>query len=510
MDYMKRVLLDTNMLIYREGEKTLAQDVQNVLRLLMDSDVYKACIHPLSVQVLKKHRNEEQQTVILSKIILYPKIENPPKPNQEFLNECGDNSCDNDYIDNCLLYSVKKESVDYFITNDKRLLKKAKRMNLGERVLSIADAICLLEKNDNTVSAVPLDFIEEEYLYNIDLNNTFFNSLKEDYKTFEDWFIKKSRMQTKAYITYMDRERKNIGAFLLLKIEDENEEYLDLHKPFQSGKRVKVSTLKVSDNGKSLGEAFIKIMIDYTVKNDIDELYVTIFPKHKRLISLLQEYGFYLHTLKETETKRGMEKECVFVKNMSENNGSYPVVSITNQNVFIVPIKHEFFQMLFPEGNELLQLSLPFVNGIASYSNAIKKVYISKSKIKMIKQGDILLFYASEIKKEFRCIGVVDEVFRAREIDTFENFNKIVKRRTVYDHDYLKNSFENNDIIIFFKYYSNLNRYVTLTEAKEHDIILAPPQTIQSISIEKFLRLIELSNSKKFIRLNNDKEGWTI
>ena len=47
---MKYVLLDTNVLIYREGEKVLDKDVQTISRLLMDSDEFRLCIHPLSIK----------------------------------------------------------------------------------------------------------------------------------------------------------------------------------------------------------------------------------------------------------------------------------------------------------------------------------------------------------------------------------------------------------------------------------------------------------------------------
>ena len=33
--------------------------------------------------------------------------------------------------------------------------------------------------------------IEEKYLYNIDINDKFFDSLKEDYADFTKWFLRK-------------------------------------------------------------------------------------------------------------------------------------------------------------------------------------------------------------------------------------------------------------------------------------------------------------------------------
>ena len=47
---MEYILLDTNILIYREGEKILEPDVQLLSRLLMDSMDYKLCVHPMSIE----------------------------------------------------------------------------------------------------------------------------------------------------------------------------------------------------------------------------------------------------------------------------------------------------------------------------------------------------------------------------------------------------------------------------------------------------------------------------
>lgn len=58
---MEYILLDTNILIYREGEKKLDKDILTLSRLLMDSIEYKLVIHPLSIEELKniKIKNKE-------------------------------------------------------------------------------------------------------------------------------------------------------------------------------------------------------------------------------------------------------------------------------------------------------------------------------------------------------------------------------------------------------------------------------------------------------------------
>ena len=56
-------------------------------------------------------------------------------------------------------------------------------------------------------------------MYNVEIEDNFFDSLKADYKGFENWYKKKSLEGKKAYITrYSNNE---ISSFLMLKVEDE-------------------------------------------------------------------------------------------------------------------------------------------------------------------------------------------------------------------------------------------------------------------------------------------------
>lgn len=72
----------------------------------------------------------------------------------------------------------------------------------------------------------------------------------------------------------------------MLKIEKEDEDYSNFEIPFKKDKRVKISTFKVVDNGKAIGEILLKIVFDYALANNVQEIYITIFDKHKRLIDM--------------------------------------------------------------------------------------------------------------------------------------------------------------------------------------------------------------------------------
>lgn len=159
--------------------------------------------------------------------------------------------------------------------------------------------------------------IKKEYLYNIDLKDDFFESLRENYFEFNEWFKRKQQEGAQAYIT-TTKENK-ITSFLLLKEENEKEDYSFFKEPFKPGKRIKISTFKVSDTGKKIGKTFIKIILNEASKKNVEEIYVTIFAKQKPLIHLLEQNGFKLFTHKATKIGNGItKKELIYVRNIRE------------------------------------------------------------------------------------------------------------------------------------------------------------------------------------------------
>lgn len=495
---MKYILLDINILKYQDGGKELSHDIQNISRLLLDSEEFKICIHPLSIIELRKCKDTQKLNAILSKVDMYNKLEKPPKITKDFELKCDHKSKNHDLIDNTLLYTVYKNRVSYLITNNEKILKKANKLELSNKVLTIAEAIKMLSHVEKSILIKNPPIVNEEYLYNIDTNDSFFCSLRNDYAGFDEWFIKKKYNHEKARVTY--KENGKIGAFLMMKIEGESESYIDFDIPFNKAKRIKISTFKVEDNGKSIGEAFIKIVFDFALDNNINEIYVTIFDKHDRLIDLFMEYGFKFYTYKNTLRNNGSkEKEGVYLKIIETDKTNYPIIRLNDQSIYILSIQDEFANMLFPDLFDIHQVSIADLEGVSTYSNVIKKVYISKSKISSMKKDDILVFYISQIKKSISCVCVIDDVFKANEIESFEVFQKIVKRRTVYDDIYLKEAYRNGYLIILFKYYVNLPLHISLETAKNENILKAAPQSIQALNRDSFKKIVEISGSEKQI-----------
>ena len=128
---------------------------------------------------------------------------------------------------------------------------------------------------------------EVEFLHNIlhktfaeiDLQDSFFQSLRDDYPEFDNWFRRKSNQD--AFVQY---ENNKIIGFLYLKIEERLVD--DVTPNICADKILKVGTFKIEAHGTKMGEQFIKVIMDYAANEKVDVCYVTIFEKHSTLINL--------------------------------------------------------------------------------------------------------------------------------------------------------------------------------------------------------------------------------
>ena len=155
----------------------------------------------------------------------------------------------------------------------------------------------------------------------IDLQDPFFQSLRNDYPGFDDWFRGKSSQD--AFVQY---ENNKIIGFLYLKVE---EHYVDDVEPaIYANKIIKVGTFKIEAHGTKMGEQFIKVIMDYAANENADVCYVTIYEKHSSLINLVQKFGFELYGTKGY----GTYKENISLKQNNSHlnyNTSKPANPVT-------------------------------------------------------------------------------------------------------------------------------------------------------------------------------------
>lgn len=482
-----RILIDTNIFIYRENDHVLPTNLEKLLKIFNVINA-KILVHPKSVEELRKDLNEDRREVALSKIKTYPQLESPPSPDSDtnFLNLAGHPSNANDYVDNAILYSIHRDAVDFLITEDKGIQKKSDRLEIKDRVLYIDEALRIFGKNifDERVSRPPA--LKEEFVYNLNIDDQFFDSLKRDYSGFETWFKERKKEGRKCWVYF--KEDSSIGALLIYKVEDEP---IDSIPPLPKKNRLKLSTFQVTHTGYKIGELFIKLAVEYCVKNSLTEIYLTHFTKpDDYLTDLIIEYGFY----KAAKKRNG---EDVYVKELLPDRvKSLQPIEISKIfypafydglriNKFIIPIRPEYHQRLFTDYKERQTTLSEHVGEFIIEGNTIKKAYLSHSKNTKISPGDVLLFYRSNDKKEITSLGVVEKVFFAQ-----QNKDEIIKhvgKRTVYSVYEIEKMANKPTMVILFTWHLHLANPLKLSDLKEMNIFA--PQSMTLIPHEKYLRI---------------------
>ena len=132
-----RALLDTNIIIHRDNKKVTNYSIGHLFRWL-DKLKYDKVIHPYSVEEIRNYKDDETQQMMSVKLESYEVIKTVQDPDSSFLNLIGIPEKDkNDRIDNCLLFEVYSNRVDILITEDKKLIGKALRIGIQDKVFSI-------------------------------------------------------------------------------------------------------------------------------------------------------------------------------------------------------------------------------------------------------------------------------------------------------------------------------------------------------------------------------------
>jgi len=293
-----------------------------------------------------------------------------------------------------------------------------------------------------------------KYFKDIDLENPFFDSLKDDYKEFPEWFQKKADAGERAYLFV----QHGIQGFLYVK--EENGVIDDIDPPLPAGKHIKVGTMKLKAHGTRLGQRFVKKIFDHALAIDADDAYVTCFAKHALLIRILKTYGFRQYAKKTTANG----EEIVLVKDFSEVYDDvlldYPRVQTKEKTIGLLAIYPEFHTKFLPD-SKLNNESIDIVQDV-SFANSIHKVYISGiAATNKLKAGDVLVIYRTTDKPglaKYRSVatsvGVVQETRRVRDFKTLADFLKYVRPYSVFSDAELVDRYENkkNHITIKFTY----------------------------------------------------------
>ena len=107
-------------------------DTQDKFQLFywLDSLHYEKIIHPSTVSELRKYNNQTMQELYDAKLSAYKLMHGSSVPNDEFLRGLKElPKSENDEIDNQLLFEIFRNRADILITEDRKMIAKAIRLN---------------------------------------------------------------------------------------------------------------------------------------------------------------------------------------------------------------------------------------------------------------------------------------------------------------------------------------------------------------------------------------------
>ena len=332
----------------------------------------------------------------------------------------------------------------------------------AEQKLVDKSADVLKNKIRNNQERRPMD-LQVQRFSDIDLNNPFFDSLRASYPEFDEWYNKKAAAGATAYCYYVDNELKD---FLYLKIEEE--ELSDLTPALPAKKRLKVGTFKVDneDRHTTRGERFMKKIMDKAIAEDVDEIYVTMFPTEELqgLIRMFEKFGFSHIADKPHE---GGNAEYVLIKDMTTHVDDfkldYPFVKKASSNKYVLSIVPEFHTHLFPDSILKNEKKYDLIQDV-SETNSIYKIYLCWMQgTRNLKAGDKLIIYRTsdeEGKAYYRsvCTSVctVCEVKTYRDFENEEEFIKYTNRYSVFKEHELRRWYKNKNYFIVIKMVYNI------------------------------------------------------
>lgn len=481
-EILLKLLIDTNVIIPLDPTRpadlhdntAAATELQNLA-----SEVHaQLWIHPAATKDLARDTDSPRRRLREQLIRKYLTLTNPP-PDTQIVRAVGIAENENDWVDNQLLAALLADAVDYLVTEDRRIFRKARVLGVEHRVFTIAAATAHLRGLfDRTPQPPPA--VRPARAYELNLADPIFESFRSDYgiEPFDSWLQKCRREHRQTWIVDADGRH---AAFAIV-----NEE----RDPAERGgvKTLKICSFKVAPEyrGFRFGELLLKAIFGYVEANRYDAVFVTSFPTHDDLIALFEDFGFirdpYPLPNGELRLRKRMgpaDRDAEMLDPLSFNIRFGPrAVSLRDATIYVIPIQPQFCDYLFPE----TAVSTPLFTGQFAFGNGLRKAYLCNASIRTIRRGDLVAFYRSQSGQGIVATAVVEQTLVSR---SAEEIARTVGKRTVYRYKEIAALCENREVLaILFRQSRILDPVISARELTRQHVIANAPQSICRIGEE--------------------------
>ncbi|MBN8469444.1 GNAT family N-acetyltransferase [Corallococcus exiguus] len=433
---------------------------------------YQLFIHPAIKLDVERDRDEARRwlrELLLGKYLPLPAPPPVPTSWDEVLGSPELHS--NDWVDHQLLAAVRSNAVGVLVTEDLRIHRKAKRVGLKERVVTVGEALSMVQ-GLRARFARPPPAVEFTFAHDVDAEDPFLDSLRGDYPSFDGWFRRCQMEHRRCWV--VRGQGRHLAALCLIKDE---EGVLDL-----KGRTLKLCTFKVAPahQARRLGELLLKSVFEHVSKNGHDFVYVTAYERQGALIAMFEDFGFQV----EGRTESG---ELVLLKRMRAGDAP-EVLSPLDFHVrhgppsmkfdvpsFIIPIEPRFHHLLFPDADSQLSLE----PGIHPFGNGLRKAYLCRALNRQIEPGASLLFYLSHSQKAVTVVGIAEQTLVSADA---EEIAATVGKRTVFSLRDMQTLCSNGEVLaILFRQAAILKEPIPLSDLCRHGVLNGPPQSITTV-----------------------------
>ncbi|WP_158624437.1 GNAT family N-acetyltransferase [Corallococcus sp. CA041A] len=357
------------------------------------------------------------------------------------------------------------------MTEDLRIHRKAKRIGLKERIVTVGEALAMVQGLRSRFARPP-PAVEFTFAHDVDTEDPFLDSLRGDYPSFDGWFRRCQMDHRRCWV--VRGQGRHLAALCLIKDE---EGVLGL-----KGRTLKLCTFKVAPahQGRRLGELLLKSVFEHVSKNGHDFIYVTAYERQGALIAMFEDFGFQV----EGRTESG---ELVLLKRMRAGDAPEVLLPLDfhvrhgppamkfDVPSFIIPIEPRFHHLLFPDADSQLSLE----PGIHPFGNGLRKAYLCRALIRQIEPGASLLFYLSHSQKAVTVVGIAEQTLVSADA---EEIAATVGKRTVFSLRDMQTLCSNGEVLaILFRQAAILKEPIPLGDLCRHGVLNGPPQSITTV-----------------------------
>jgi L-amino acid N-acyltransferase YncA len=335
--------------------------------------------------------------------------------------------------------------------------------------------------------------IRESYFKNVDLKDTFFDSLRRSYERFDPWFQKKA---DEPVLVISDG--RELTGLVYLKVEAGP--INDVQPALEEGRWLKVGTMKIVGRGTRLGERVLKRVFDEAIMRNADGIYMTVFEVHDDLIALFARYGFERWGTKGS----GSSAETVLVRRLTEHKSGleldYPFIHLNGVKAWLLAVYPAFHTRLFPD-SILKSEPEELVRDVPS-ANTIHKVYIGRLPLNRVSPGDaIVLYRTTDHQGPARYRSVATSICVAEEVrgkeDFFDenDFLKYAVAHSVFNRDELSREYRSARMLytLMMTYNASFAKRPTRGELIDMVGISEQPRwDLRQITLEQFREVARL------------------